>query len=263
MLKYLITERRLILTLAKNDFKKKFAGSYLGVIWALVQPVVTVLVYWFVFQVGLRQTSAKGDVPYILWMLAGLVPWFYFNEALQGATGSLVEYSYLVKKVVFRFEIMPMVKAVSALYVHVFFVSLTYLLFCLYGRFPGIYTLQIVYYSFCAFMLVLALGYGTAAIAALAKDMVQLITIVLQIGVWATPIMWDLEGIGLPGALVVLFKLNPMYYIVCGYRDSLIYHVPFWERTWLTIYFWAFVALVYLWSTRIFKRSRAHFADVL
>ena len=52
MLKYLITERRLIWPLAKNDFRKKFAGSYLGVIWALVQPVVTVLVYWFVFQVG-------------------------------------------------------------------------------------------------------------------------------------------------------------------------------------------------------------------
>ena len=93
MLKYLITERHLIWPLAKNDFRKKFAGSYLGVVWALVQPVVTVLVYWFVFQVGLRQTSKVGGVPFILWMLAGLVPWFYFNDALQGGTKSLVEYS--------------------------------------------------------------------------------------------------------------------------------------------------------------------------
>ena len=101
MLNNLITQRRLIWSLAKNDFRKRFAGSYLGIVWALVQPVVTVLVYWFVFQVGLRQTAKIGDVPFLLWMLAGLVPWFYFNDALNGGTASLVEYSYLVKKVGF------------------------------------------------------------------------------------------------------------------------------------------------------------------
>ena len=67
MLKYLITERKLIVTLAKNDFRKKFAGSYMGILWALVQPVVTVLMYWFVFQVGLRQTQSYGGVPWQGW----------------------------------------------------------------------------------------------------------------------------------------------------------------------------------------------------
>ena len=61
MLNNLITQRRLIWSLAKNDFRKRFAGSYLGIVWALVQPVVTVLVYWFVFQVGLRQTAKIGE----------------------------------------------------------------------------------------------------------------------------------------------------------------------------------------------------------
>ena len=193
MLKYLVTERRLIWPLAKNDFRKKFAGSYLGVVWALVQPVVTVLVYWFVFQVGLRQTSTVGGVPFILWMLAGLVPWFYFNDALMGGTKSLIEYSYLVKKVVFRIEILPIVKAVSALFVHTFFVALTWLLFCAYGKFPGLFTFQAVYYTFCMFLMVLSLSYATSAITVLFRDMEQLVAIVLQIGVWATPIMWDLS----------------------------------------------------------------------
>jgi len=263
MLNYLVTERRLIWTLAKNDFRKKFAGSYLGVVWALVQPVVTILVYWFVFQVGLRQTSTVGGVPFILWMLAGLVPWFYFNDALQGGTKSLVEYSYLVKKVVFKIEILPMVKAVSALYVHVFFVLLTWLLYCVYGKFPGIFTLQLIYYSFCMFLMVLSLAYATSAITVLFRDMEQLIAIVLQIGVWATPIMWNLADIGLPGWLVILFKMNPMYYIVYGYRDTLIFHKGFWEHPLLTLYFWLFTAAAYLWGVKTFRRSRGHFADVL
>ena len=263
MLKYLITERRLIWPLAKNDFRKQFAGSYLGVVWALVQPIVTVLVYWFVFQVGLRQTSQVDGVPFILWMLAGLVPWFYFNDALQGGTKSLIEYSYLVKKVVFKIEILPIVKAVSALYVHAFFVVLTYLLYCVYGKFPGLYTFQLFYYTFCMFLMVLSLSYATSAITVLFRDMEQLVTIALQIGVWATPIMWNLSSIGLPKWLVILFKMNPMYYIVYGYRDTFVTHTGFWEHPLLSVYFWAFTALIYLWGTKTFRRSRGHFADVL
>lgn len=263
MLKYLITERRLIWPLAKNDFRKKFAGSYLGVVWALVQPVVTVLVYWFVFQVGLRQTAEVGGVPFILWMLAGLVPWFFFNDALQGGTKSLIEYSYLVKKVVFRIEILPIVKAVSALYVHIFFVALTWLLYVVYGKFPGLFTFQAVYYTFCMFLMVLSLSYATSAITVLFRDMEQLVAIVLQIGVWATPIMWDLSSINLPKWLVILFKMNPMYYIVYGYRDTFVFHRGFWEHPLLTVYFWAFTALAYLWGVKTFRRSRGHFADVL
>ncbi|HAC61699.1 MAG TPA: teichoic acid ABC transporter permease [Lachnospiraceae bacterium] len=265
MLKYLITERKLIVTLAKNDFRKKFAGSYMGILWALVQPVVTVLMYWFVFQVGLRQTQSYGGVPFILWMLAGLVPWFYFNDALTGGTSSLVEYSYLVKKVVFRIEILPIVKACSALYVHVFFVVLTYVLYCLYGKFPGWYSFQLLYYSVCMFILVLSLSYGTAAISVLFRDNVQIVAIALQVGVWFTPIMWNFADIAphLPKVVCWIFKLNPMYYICYGYRDSLIGHVPFWHHPLLTAWFWMFTILAYLWGTKTFRRSRGHFADVL
>ena len=265
MLKNLVTERKLIRTLAKNDFKTKFAGSYLGIVWALVQPIVTVLVYWFVFQVGLKQTdtSAYHGYPFILWMLAGLVPWFYFQEAMTGGTNVLMEYSYLVKKVVFKIEILPMVKAVSALFIHTFFVCVAVVLYSCYGKFPGVYGLQILYYSFCMFVLVSGICYAASAVAVFFRDLLQIVTIILQVGVWATPIMWDLQSIGLPGIVAKIFKLNPMYYIVYGYRDALINKVWFWERPGLTLYFWGFTVLMFLIGTRIFRRLRIHFADVL
>ena len=109
--------RKLIFSLAKNDFKTRFAGSYLGIFWAFVQPVVTILVYWFVFQVGFR-SGTVAEFPFVLWLTAGLVPWFYFSEALMGATSSLLEYSYLVKKVVFNIDILPVIKVLSALFVN-------------------------------------------------------------------------------------------------------------------------------------------------
>ena len=65
--------REILFSLAKNDFKVRYAGSYLGKIWAFVQPVVTILLYWFVFQMGFRTGSVDG-APYVLWLMAGLIP---------------------------------------------------------------------------------------------------------------------------------------------------------------------------------------------
>ena len=130
-----IHNHKLVFSLAKNDFKTKFAGSYLGVIWAFIQPVVTILVYWFVFQkamgVGEQPIRSGGSAPYILWLTAGLVPWFYFSEVLSAGTVVLHEYNYLVKKVVFPINILPVVKAVSSLFVHGFFVLFTLVVYLL------------------------------------------------------------------------------------------------------------------------------------
>ena len=100
-------DRKLITQLAGNDFKTKYAGSYLGIVWAFVQPVVTILVYWFVFS-AVRNPAGR-EVPFVLWMMAGLVPWFFFQDALNSGAGALIEYSYLVKKVVFKIEVLPVI----------------------------------------------------------------------------------------------------------------------------------------------------------
>lgn len=254
--------RKLILQLSKNDFKTKFAGSYLGIIWAFIQPVVTVLVYWFVFQQGLR-SGGVANVPFVLWLIAGLVPWFFFSDALNGGTNALLEYQYLVKKVVFQINILPVVKVLSALYVHIFFVLFSLVLYACYGLFPDIYYLQIIYYSFCMFIFVLGISYFTSAVVGFFRDLSQIIGIVLQVGVWMTPIMWNIDTMGLPEWLKKIFELNPMYYIVSGYRDSLINKVWFWEQANLSIYFWVLTIFFFAGGTLVFKKLKIHFADVL
>ena len=86
--------RRLVAKLAKNDFKTRYAGSYLGIVWAFIQPVITILVYWFVFSVGFRSGTGDLGVPFVLYLVAGIVPWFFFQDALIGGTNSLLEYNY-------------------------------------------------------------------------------------------------------------------------------------------------------------------------
>ena len=252
---------KLISRLAGNDFKTKYAGSYLGIVWAFVQPVVTILVYWFVFSVV--RSGAVRNVPFVLWLIAGLVPWFFFQEGLNSGTNALVEYSYLVKKVVFRIDILPMVKLFSALYVHLFFMAVVVILYTVMGYFPGLTVIQLLYYSLCMFLLVLGMIYFTCAVVVFFRDLTQIINICLQVGVWLTPIMWNFDDLHLGKVLRFIFQLNPMYYIVSGYRDSLIDRVWFWQRPFLTLYFWAFTVLMFLLGRRTFTRLKVHFADVL
>ncbi|MDO5337383.1 MAG: ABC transporter permease [Eubacteriales bacterium] len=260
----LFRSRRLVANLAKNDFKTKYAGSYLGIIWAFIQPVITILVYWFVFSVGFRADTGSLGIPFVLYLVAGIVPWFFFQDALNGGTNALLEYNYLVKKVVFQISVLPVVKILSAFIVHVFFVFFTIVLFTAYGYFPDIYYIQILYYSGCVFVLVLGLCYATCAIVVFFRDLTQIINIVLQVGVWLTPIMWIAEDqLAAHPAVMTILKLNPMYYVVTGYRDTFIFKNWFFERPGWTLYFWVFAGMCFLFGSWIFGRLRVHFADVL
>lgn len=260
--KELYHNRKLILNLSKNDFKTKYAGSYLGIVWAFIQPIVTILVYCFVFTVGFRSGNV-ADYPFVLYLISGMVPWLFFQDALNGGTNSLIEYSYLVKKVVFKISILPIVKIISALFVHLFFIAFSLVVFAIYGYTPTIYTLQIFYYSICVFIFTLGLVYATSAIVIFFRDLTQIINILLQVGVWMTPIMWDLNMLAGHPMLMKLFRLNPIYYIVNGYRDSMLAHVWAIERWKWGIYFWVVTGLLFIVGSLIFKRLKVHFADVL
>ena len=256
--------RKIISSLALEDFKKRFVGSYFGVFWMFVQPVVTVISYYCVFQLGFKSAPPSGiDAPYVLWLIPGIVPWFYFNEAVQMGTGVLYDYNYLVKKVVFKIDILPIVKVLAALYVHVFFVVFTLVLYSGYHYYPDIYDLQILYYSAAVFIFALAVSYFVAAITVFLRDTTQIINIILQVGVWITPIMWNIDTMELSPALITLLKLNPMYYIVLGYRQSLIDKRWFWENPSLTIYFWVLTIILFAVGSKVFRKLKVHFADVL
>lgn len=258
---------KLIWNLSKNDFTTRYAGSYLGVFWAFVQPMVIVLMYVFVFQVAFHADAKAGGYPYVLWLISGIVPWFFFSEAIPTASNCFLEYSYLVKKVVFPISILPIVKIVSAFFVHAFFVVFSFAIYALMGKVSGIYFVQILYYLLCIIALITALSFFTSSIVPFFKDFAPIINIIMQIGMWATPILWDVNDVFSPendlGWLIYVFKANPMYYIVQGYRDSYMNRAWFWQHPGITAYFWIFTITVGVFGYKSFKKMKPHFADVL
>lgn len=266
--KELYQNRKLIWKLAKNDFKTRYAGSYMGVIWAMAQPVVTIVLYYFVFEVVFQNRSmmlASGiTAPYVMWLTAGLVPWFYFSEAIVQGTQALLEYNYLVKKVVFKISILPIIKIIAATFMHIFFSAVMLILYFCYGYKPDIHILQLPYFSLCMFVFVLALSYTTCAVVIFFRDLSQIINILLQVGMWATPILWDLSFLsGDYAKFQIFFKINPVYYIVNGFRSALFEQTWFWQDFYSTMYFWIVTAVFFGIGTLIFKRLKPHFADIM
>ncbi|WP_225340691.1 ABC transporter permease [Lysinibacillus capsici] len=252
--------KNIIFSLAKQNFKNRYLGSQLGILWAFIQPTIMIGIYWFVFEVGFKSLPVN-DYPFLLWFIAGIIPWFYFSEAVSSATTCIIENTHLVKKIVFPIFILPVISICSSLFVHLFFIIVTLFLFLGLGYGADLYYLQITYYLVFMLVMVSALAYITSALMIFLKDTGQIVAMILQFGFWLTPIIWTIDM--LPQKYEVFIKLNPMFYIVDGYRDSFINKVWFWEKPFLTFYNLVILILLIFIGAWIFKRLKPHFADLL
>jgi len=252
--------RRLLKDLVKNDFKSRYLNNYLGILWAFIQPTISVLIFWFVFQVGFKAAPIQ-DVPFILWLVAGMIPWFFLSEALPSATNAILDNSFLVKKIVFRVSLLPIVKITSAVIVHLFFMVFMMSMYMIYGYEPSLYWLQMFYYLFSAIILLLGISWITSSVVIFFRDLGQLVSMSIQFGFWLTPIFWSLTMV--PEKYRWLFELNPAHYITQGYRDALINHVWFWEKPMEALLFWGITLIFFALGAIVFRKLRPHFADEL
>ncbi|QDV91304.1 Teichoic acid translocation permease protein TagG [Phycisphaerae bacterium RAS2] len=253
--------RWLLYELTKNDFRGRYLGSALGIVWALVQPIVTLLIMWFVFA-RIYKSGQVSDKPFVLWLMAGIIPWYFISESMSGGTNSIVEKSFLVSKVAFRVSILPIVKISSAMVIHLFFFAIMIVILAAYGFPPDRYYLQIPYFWFATIIFLLGISWITAALTVFFRDVSYFVSVVLQFLFWLTPIFWSPEMVH-DEKLRMLLKLNPLQYLVEGYRGCVIYQRWFWEPYKSMIYFWIVTALLFFGGAVIFRRLRPHFGDLL
>jgi len=254
-------QRDLILSMAKREVKTQYVGSLLGFVWTFIQPMVMIFVFWFVFSVGFK-ARPMANVPFVVWLTAGMAIWFVFADIVNGSAGVVVANAHLIKKTIFHSQILPIIKIVSCLITHsVFLLVLIGLI--LFQRMPfSFYYIQFFYYLLYMVILALGLGWAVSALNVFIRDVGQIVGVVMQVGFWATPIFWDINM--MPPKVQMILKLNPMFYVVQGYRESFIYFVPFWRGDpYFALYYWAVALTVFVCGALIFKKLKPQFADVL
>lgn len=259
-IRFIFTKRSLIISMARREIASQYIGSCFGLFWTFINPAVTIFVFWVIFSVGFK-VQPVNNVPFVVWLAAGMAIWFCFADIVSGSTSVVVSHSQLIKKTLFPASILPIVKAVSGLFIHGVFLLVLVGLIIFQGMPFNFYWLQFFYYLCCMLVLALGISWLLAALQVFVRDTAHIVGVLLQLGFWATPIFWDLNI--MPEKLHIIFKLNPMYYIVQGYRESFIYFTPFWNHPVQTLYFWAVALLMLVIGPLVFRSLRPQFADVL
>lgn len=202
-----------------------------------------------------------GDVPFVVWLTAGMAPWFMFADVVLGSVGIIVANGHLIKKTLFPSQILPVIKLLSGTVTHGIFLFVL-LSLILFQRMPfSIFYLQVLYYYICLVVLIMGVAWAVSALNVFIRDIGQVVGVVVQVGFWATPIFWDINM--MPNKIQFFLKLNPMYYIVQGYRDTFISFIPFWQNLDLMLYFWCCAICIFLIGASVFRKLKVQFADTL
>jgi teichoic acid transport system permease protein len=216
--------------LAKADIIKTYSGAALGWAWAIIKPAVLIFVLWFAFGLGLRLAgSAPNGYPFVLWLIAGLIPWFFMNEMLTEGANALRQYNYLVTKMRFPIATIPTFVAISKFYVHLFLVAITVIFFLGYGFKPDIYLIQLPIYMFCMLLIFIAWAQFASILTCISKDFYNLVGAATQALFWLSGILYDVNAMAVPGWLKIFLMLNPISFIASGYRNVFIYKVWIWD----------------------------------
>jgi teichoic acid transport system permease protein len=164
---------------------------------------------------------------------------------------------------VFEVKILPFVRVLSAFFVHLVFLVILTVVMILYGLIPGVHLLPFLYYVFCLLCLSISLAVFTSVIMPFFRDLTQIISVITTLGFWITPIAWSYKDMAIPGAVLTILKLNPMFYVVQGYRDALLSAEFTWQSFGMNLYFWLFVGIVLSIGIVAYRRLRLHLSDVI
>lgn len=253
--------KRLIWQLGKNDFKNKFAATSLGAIWGFLQPFVFMATYAIVFQYILK-TGSSGEYPYAVWFFPGMAMWQWINDSIMSASSSIRQYSYLVKKVVFPIDIIPIISIVSTSIVGIFLLLIATVICMVYGFMPNIFIL--IYVIFAALCFIIAVTRFTSAVTTVVPDFANLLAILMQLFFWFTPIIWNLSMLSEHQLLTKLMQCTPFTYLITAFRQVFMKEdiIFAWNGRY-TIIFWIITIIMFIWGNSVFKRTKKDFADVL
>lgn len=253
------TNRDLLASLARQQLRRNYAGTGAGVAWAVLTPLVPLVIFTAVFSLGLH--LPLGGAPYVLGFAAAYVPWVLLSSGISGAVGSIVEHRYLVKRVRFPLQILPAGSMLVQSLPHVVLLALTVAaaFSAGYARLPQL--LLIPYFYVCAAVLVLGAGLALSGLAVLARDVQQAVASFLNVWFWITPVAWAASA--LPPRGRAFLALNPAAYVVSGYRHALMPKAFAAPTAADTVAFWSIAAALLLCGSLLFRRLRPHFWECL
>ncbi len=283
----LVEHREIIYTLAERDFRAQYKQATLGVLWAILSPVATLIIFVVVF--SKVKTFTIPGIPYALYAFVGLLCWNFFSTSLGNGGNSLLSNKALLAKTQFPRECFPLeTMGVQALNTMISWIPLT-ILFVIFGRAPTVATLWVPMYMLIEVAFAAGVALFISSVIIQMRDLMQVLPLITTLGLFVTPVIWPFSYIPTAyhvagghfvgkatvghhfihahwvGGFTVNLQwvygfFNPLGPVITGARDTMLLgQAPNWPLA----FFGALGAVVYLAvGYRVFKRLEEHFADI-
>ncbi|PHV70163.1 hypothetical protein CS063_11845 [Sporanaerobium hydrogeniformans] len=253
--------RHRLFRLANYELRSQNSGTMFGFLWNFLNPALQIFVFWFVFAIGLRTSPPQGGYPYIIWMIVGIIPWFYISTALTTTGNSIYAFSGVLKRMPIPLSIVPVKSVLSALIGHLWAMLVVIgIIFCSGYTISG-YWWQTFYYMLCSFAILVAYSLMASAIVVIFRDFQKIMNSIIRLLFYITPVVWVQEK--LPDNLIFILKLNPFAYIIDGYRDSLLYGRGLMWHWKQGVFFWVITIVIFIIGCNIHMKFRKQFIDLI
>jgi ABC-type polysaccharide/polyol phosphate export permease len=256
-----VLRRRILAQLTKRDLLAAHHGSVLGVFWVLINPLAYLALTLCFFQFAIRGGEDSG-VSYAAWVLPQIILWTFVSSVVSSSVAMVREYGFLLRHQNFDMRLVALIKLFSGAIVHS--ILLMAVLAVLVARSDlqlGWPTFAVLYYFFAMCALILGVAWIVSSVGVFWKDVNGIVSILLQLGFWVSPIFW--EPSRFPAPIAFIMYANPFFYPINGYRKSIImadFGVSFLG---FTLYYWCLVGALLYVGSRMFTRLSRSFGDVL
>lgn len=255
--------RKEILFLSYQKVKTKYLETSFGMAWALIRPLTFVFTFWLFFTVGMRTGNAQDGHPYLLAIFASYMPWFVMSEMINSGTGVIRSNAVLVKTIRFPVMSLPLVNVLSLIYVHIGVMIFVVVLYPMIGGIsylPNFYYFNFIYYWFTMIVFFTGLTFILSSLTVIIKDIGPLVQAIMQPLFWITPVLYTPST---PRFDLVMRLVNPLYYFIVGYKDTLLKQSFFWEEGYYNLYMWFVILIIYVIGLLLFKKIRPLMADMI
>lgn len=250
-----------IIRLSLIELKKIYQGTIFGVFWIVIKPIVTLSIFWFIFEFGIRNSVPIAGIDRFSFMAVGFIAWFYMQESILSGIHCLRKNKVFVTKIQFPVSTIMTIHNLSRIYVHIFLLCLLYL-YIYFNVGISIYNLQILFYLPIMFIFFLSLSWSTSMYSAYSKDFANTVQTAIQGIFWISGIVWDTYSIH-NETIKFIMMFNPINYFANGYRKTFLYKEWFWNYPLENAIFFLELFLVFIMGIYSYKKLRKTISDVI
>lgn len=258
-----------IFCIAKYELLADMRDSKFGLFWNFASPAIQVLTYFLIFGLAWSRKPIKHDgieINYLPWLVVGYAAWWFIQPCIQNGCNAIFSKTSVITKMKFPVSVLPATICAKEFFNHLCMMLIAIVMLFMCGFFPNVYWLGLIYFTICSFMFVESVTLILSVLTMLWRDVRKLVTSLMRMLMYFSPIIWECHfaaSVPFHNILNIIMKLNPVYYIVNGYRDCIFYNRWIFAHPAQTIYFWGVTIVLFVIGCMLMYKFKRKFIDLI